>query len=126
MKWRDGSTLQDGSDINRNLSGGSFDAGDYLKTSLPFCWTLTSISWGAITFGQGYDLSNQTDYLDQMLRWNLDWLMQAHIEPDPNKEGDLGQLVVMVGEPSRDNNYWGGDQDIPEPRPAYRVNASHT
>ena len=36
-----------------------------------------SICWGALDFGQGYDLANQTPYLDAMLRWSLDWLMKA-------------------------------------------------
>jgi len=126
IPWRNDSTLQDGSDIGRNLSGGHFDAGDYLKTTLPYCWTLTSLSWGAITYGSAYDTANQTSYLSETLQWGLDWLMEAHQEPNPDDENDLGSLVVMVGEPSRDNNYWGGDQNIPHPRPSYRVNASNT
>ena len=26
---------------------------------------------------KGYDLANQTAYLDDMLRWSLDWLMKV-------------------------------------------------
>jgi endoglucanase len=56
-----------------------------------------SICWGATDFGKGmfmklahstaiyqrdkiwlgYDLANQTPYLDDMLRWSLDWLMKV-------------------------------------------------
>lgn len=34
-------------------------------------------------------------------------------------------LYVLVGNDARDNNYWGGDQHIPTPRPAYQVNDTH-
>ena len=33
--------------------------------------------WGATDFGKGYDLANQTAYLDDTLRWGLDWLMKV-------------------------------------------------
>ena len=53
-----------------------------------------SICWGATDFGkgrlhilnspeilltqsQGYDMANQTAYLDSMLRWGLDWLIKV-------------------------------------------------
>jgi endoglucanase len=54
-----------------------------------------SICWGALEFGQGdsyvklvvenivtdinigYELANQTAYLDDMLRWSLDWLIKV-------------------------------------------------
>lgn len=28
-------------------------------------------------YGPGYDAANQTAYLDQMLRWGLDWAMRV-------------------------------------------------
>jgi len=59
-----------------------------------------SICWGAIDFGRGkpeilpaivriplmtlylgYDLANQTAYLDDMLRWGLDWLIKVSCVP---------------------------------------------
>jgi endoglucanase len=56
-----------------------------------------SICWGATDFGKGkpdvlnlskkkkftythcggYDMANQTAYLDSMLRWGLDWLIKV-------------------------------------------------
>ena len=57
-----------------------------------------SICWGANDFGRGthemfsiprllmtiylgYDLANQTAYLDDMLRWGLDWLIKVSCMP---------------------------------------------
>lgn len=58
-------------------------------------FALMSICWGATDFGkgkpdmlnllkkkihsytEGYDMANQTAYLDSMLRWGLDWLIKV-------------------------------------------------
>ncbi|KZT50854.1 glycoside hydrolase family 9 protein [Calocera cornea HHB12733] len=114
VTWRNSSGLHDGEDAGLDLTGGYYDAGDYIKASYPLSWVLTSVCWGAAVFGQGYDLANQTAYLDEMLRWGLDWLIKAH--------PDNSTFYVQVGDDAIDNNYWGGDQDIPTPRPSYQVN----
>lgn len=58
-------------------------------------FTLMSICWGGIDFGEGrggavrfirlmlsldtgYNMANQTPYLDSTLRWGLDWLMKVN------------------------------------------------
>lgn len=51
------------------------------------------------------------------MRWGYDWLIKAHPSDDV--------LFVQVASTEIDNNYWGGDQGIATPRPAYPVNASH-
>ncbi|XP_006460205.1 hypothetical protein AGABI2DRAFT_150171 [Agaricus bisporus var. bisporus H97] len=117
VSWRNSSCLDDGKDVGLDLSGGYYDAGDYIKATFPLSFTLMSICWGATDFGQGYDLANQTAYLDSMLRWGLDWLIKAH--PNDNT------LYVLVGNPTDDDDYWGGDLNIPTPRTSFRVDAAH-
>ncbi|KAI9001336.1 family 9 glycosyl hydrolase [Trametes punicea] len=114
VSWRNDSALDDGSDVGLDLSGGYYDAGDYVKYTFPLSFTLMSICWGALDAGQGYELANQTAYLDDMLRWGLNWLIKAH--PAPNT------LFVQVGDGNLDNAYWGGDRTIPTPRPSYQIN----
>ncbi|KAJ8472616.1 hypothetical protein ONZ51_g8400 [Trametes cubensis] len=114
VSWRNDSALDDGSDVGLDLSGGYYDAGDYVKYAFPLSFTLMSICWGALDAGQGYEAANQTAYLDDMLRWGLDWLIKAH--PSPNT------LFVQVGDGNLDNAYWGGDRFIPAPRPSYQIN----
>jgi hypothetical protein len=36
----------------------------------------------ATIYGAGYDLANQTAYLDSMLRWGLDWAMRVSQQSD--------------------------------------------
>lgn len=116
VPWRNSSAVDDGRDAGVDLSGGYYDAGDYVKYTFPLSFSLMSICWGAIDFGSGYDIGNQTAYLDDMLRWGLDWLIKAH--PSQN------QLFVQVGDSDLDNAYWGGDQGIPTPRLSYQVNST--
>ncbi|KAJ3937300.1 MAG: glycoside hydrolase family 9 protein [Lentinula lateritia] len=114
VSWRNDSATSDGSDVGLDLTGGYYDAGDYIKVSFPLSFTLNSICWGGIDFGMGYDLSNQTSYLDSMLRWGLDWLIKMH--------ANTSTLYVEVADTGIDNAYWGGDQNIPGPRPSFQIN----
>ncbi|CAL1701489.1 unnamed protein product [Somion occarium] len=114
VPWRNDSAVEDGRDAGLDLSGGYYDAGDYVKYTYPLSFSLMSICWGAVDFGGGYDSANQTAYLDDMLRWGLDWLIKAH--PSPNT------LFVQVGDGDVDNAYWGGDLGIPTPRTSYQIN----
>ncbi|PFH52542.1 glycoside hydrolase family 9 protein [Amanita thiersii Skay4041] len=117
VSWRNNSALDDGKDAGLDLSGGYYDAGDYIKATYPLSFSLMSICWGATDFGKGYDLASQTAYLDDMLRWGLDWLMKAH----PNDT----TLYVLVGSTELDDAYWGGDSNLPTPRPSYQINNTY-
>jgi endoglucanase len=55
---------------------------DFLKFTLPLSYSLNIVTWGAISWFDGYTKSNQVEYLRSMLRWGTDWLIQAH--PDAN------------------------------------------
>ncbi|KAF8529080.1 glycoside hydrolase family 9 protein [Hysterangium stoloniferum] len=116
VAWRNDSVPNDGQDANIDLSGGYFDAGDYVKATFPLSFTLMSVCWGALDYGAGYDNANQTAYLDSMIRWGLDWMINAH--PNPRT------LFVQVADSQTDQSYWGGDQDIPGPRPSFQINDS--
>ncbi|KAI8987553.1 Six-hairpin glycosidase-like protein [Mycotypha africana] len=114
VPWRSDSALDDGKDNNVDLTGGYYDAGDYIKFSLPLSYSLSIVAWGAEAWFDGYQKANQVDYLKDMLKWGTDWLIKAH----PNND----TFYVQVGDGDIDNNYWGPDTGIPKPRPSYQVN----
>jgi endoglucanase len=58
---------------------------------------MTETCWGALEFWEGYRLANQTQYLNQMVRWGMDWLIKAH----PNNN----TLYVQVHIPSRPKGF---------------------
>jgi endoglucanase len=114
VPWRNNSLVDDGEQLsNVDLSGGYYDAGNFIKATFPLSWTQQSIAWGASVYGLSYALTNQAQYLDGMLRWGYDWMLKASNTPDT--------LWVQVSSSAMDT-YWGGDQNIPSPRPAYQVN----
>ncbi|CAG8493287.1 5349_t:CDS:2 [Scutellospora calospora] len=100
VSWRHDSALNDGQDVGLDLSGGYYDA--------------------ALEWGNGYQLSNQTQYLNDMIRWGTDWLIKA----SSNTTNSTGNLYVMVGNLNKDHNYWGPDTNIPTPRPSTNVNST--
>ncbi|CAG8645906.1 23596_t:CDS:2 [Cetraspora pellucida] len=98
IPWRHNSALTDGHDVGLDLTGGYYDAGDYLKFTLPLSWSLTIVSWGALEWFDGYQLSGQTGYLYDMIKWGTDWLLKAH--PSPTV------LYVEAGIDTVDHDYW--------------------
>ncbi|KAF9188608.1 hypothetical protein BGZ51_000471 [Haplosporangium sp. Z 767] len=117
ITWRNDSAMNDGRDVGLDLSGGYYDAGDYLKFIFPLTFALSETCWGGLEFFEGYQLADETKYLDQMVRWGVDWLIKAH----PNNN----TLFVQVGVSEVDNNYWGPDTRIPLPRNSFQVNNTH-
>ncbi|KAJ7904387.1 glycoside hydrolase family 9 protein [Mycena olivaceomarginata] len=128
VPWRNSSALDDGKDAGLDLSGGYYGRWrlhqSYLSTvihahvrmlgrhRLRTRW-IVCLPFPTVLMRAGYDLSNQTAYLDSMLRWGLDWMIKAH--PSPST------LYVLVGNTDVDNAYWGGDQNIPTHRPSYSI-----
>ena len=45
MTWRKDSCLNDGIKFDSDLSGGFFDAGDYMKFTFPLSFTMNVLSW---------------------------------------------------------------------------------
>ncbi|GES74120.1 glycoside Hydrolase Family 9 protein [Rhizophagus clarus] len=116
VTWRHDSALEDGQDVNLDLTGGYYDAGDHLKFSFPLSWTLTSLSWGAYEWYDGYQSAKQTTRIRDMIKWGTDWLIKAH--------SDQQVLYVMIGDENVDHNYWGPDTGIPLPRPSLSINST--
>ncbi|KAG1150040.1 hypothetical protein G6F38_002333 [Rhizopus arrhizus] len=117
IPWRHDSAMTDGSDVQLDLTGGYYDAGDYLKFTFPLSYTVFMLSWGGIDYFKGYELANQTEYLKDQLKWATDWMIKAHPQSCT--------LYVQIGDVQLDNNYFGPDTGIPLPRPSYQINETH-
>ncbi|CAO1616858.1 unnamed protein product [Jaminaea pallidilutea] len=110
VDWRNDSVLDDGEDVGVDLSGGFFDAGNFIKVLLPLTYTLNSIMEPALLWGEAFTSAQQNYYLDETLRNGLNWIMNASSQTDT--------LHMFVG---TEIAYWGGDQGIPTDRPTYSV-----
>lgn len=63
----------------------------------------------------GFGLDDQSESDPSLLLHRLT-SAQAHPTNDT--------LYVLVGDTSLDDVYWGGDQNIPMPRPSYQINST--
>lgn len=97
IPWRGDSFLQDGSAVTPplDLQGGWYDAGDYLKITLPFATSVWRLGWSLLTYKEAYvgtRYENATNYQNgvrQML-WAAQYLQRIH----PNATAP--ELVAQV------------------------------
>ncbi|XP_066912934.1 uncharacterized protein [Clytia hemisphaerica] len=116
VKWRHDSTMTDGSDVGLDLTGGYFDAGDYVKFGFPMTATITNLAWGMLEFKKGYTLSGQYEYGLKAIKWGTDYFIKCH--PEPNK------LYGQVGNGKADHGYWGRPEDMRIKRPSFYIDKS--
>jgi hypothetical protein len=114
--WRGDSALNDGSTVNRDLSGGYYDAGDNVKFVFPMAASLSMLAWGLIEYKNGYIQSNQYDEALDTLKWGVDWLLKAH-ETD-----NLGTQAfwAQVGDGNVDHSTWLPPEQVGT-RPAFKL-----
>ncbi|KAK9701238.1 hypothetical protein K7432_011803 [Basidiobolus ranarum] len=115
VPWRKSSHLDDGKPLGVDLSGGYYDAGDFVKFALPAGYTMTTLSWSAIEYREGLIKAGQWENLLDAIKWGTDFIIKSHIEE--------AKFVVQVGDPFPDHNYWGSAENMPKaiPRPVYYV-----
>ena len=119
LKWRRDSTLNDGADVDRDLTGGYYDAGDHIIFAQPLAFSLTMLSWGGVDYREAYQQSGQLDELLTTVKWGTDWFLKAH-ERDDN--GETVRLWVQVGDAS-DHKYWVPSEEIDKKtaRPSFAI-----
>ena len=71
-----------------SLTGGYFDAGDYVKFGFPMAGTITNLAWGMLEFKDGYTSSGQYHHGLKAIKWGTDYFIKCH--PSPNRF--IGQI----------------------------------
>ncbi|MEJ6391963.1 glycoside hydrolase family 9 protein [Gymnodinialimonas sp. 2305UL16-5] len=124
ISWRWDSTLDDGEEVGRDLSGGMFDAGDHVKFGLPMAGTATTLAWGGLEFEDGYKETGAYDALGDHLRQLNDYFLNAY---DDNGTADLSDDVfhAQVGDGNDDHAFWGAPEDMLMDRPVYSLDAEN-
>jgi endoglucanase len=103
--------MNDGESIQRELSGGWYDAGDHVKVTLSIAYASYVMLKAYDAFPEAFlDRDSQRyegapngvpDVLDEA-RYATDYLVKAHVSEN--------ELVSMVGDDEFDHNYWGACQ----------------
>ncbi|KAF8073058.1 celI [Scenedesmus sp. PABB004] len=114
--WKKPAHLDDGKDIGKDLSGGYYDAGDYLKISHPLAWGTANLVFSMLEFRSAYEAAGQWDIALRDIEWAADWLIKAHItaSDDPAANVFVGQLSGK-----NDHQYFGRPEHATNARPVY-------
>ncbi|MGD1897346.1 MAG: glycoside hydrolase family 9 protein [Phormidesmis sp.] len=121
IDWRGDSTLKDGADVGRDLSGGYFDAGDTVKFGMPMTSSMTLLAWGVDEYKNGYQKSGQLDEALDAIKWGTDYLLNAHVAKNGKTQAFYGQ----VGLGDVDHSYFGRVEDMDVERPAFKIDAQN-
>nr|GME04352.1 endoglucanase 2-like [Ipomoea batatas] len=115
--WRGDSGLDDGREVNLDLSKGMYDAGDSIKFGFPMAFTATILSWAVLEYGEHMKMAKEINHAIDSLKWITDFLINAH--PSPNV------LFVQVGNAVLDHKCWERPEATPQNRPLTQINMSY-
>jgi hypothetical protein len=111
--WRKALNKEDGSDVDINLNGGWFDAGDHVKFNLPMSYSVTMLNWSMIDNPNSYkDLS----YAKDQIKYALDYLSRSYYSGKSGIYSD-DRVYYQVGNGHADHSFWGPPQDLTMDRP---------
>lgn len=113
VDWRGNSATGDGSDNGIDLSGGYYDAGDFVKFGFPMAFSMTTLAWGGIQYKDAYDSSGEMKWLKAAVKWGTDYFIRCH--PDQNT------FYGQCGNGDTDHASWGRPEDMNMWRPSYKI-----
>lgn len=117
VTWRKDSALNDKGQNGEDLTGGYYDAGDYVKFGFPMAYTATVLAWGLVDNQAGYSAAGALSDGLKAVKWATDYFIKAHVSANV--------LYGQVGEGGPDHAYWGRPEDMTMSRPAYKIDTSH-
>jgi len=116
IPWRGDSALDDGKTANVDLTGGYYDAGDNVKYGLPMAFTVTTLSWAAISYRSELQAAGELDNVHAAIRWGTDYFLKA--------SSRRKRLYVQVGDPVIDHQCWVRPENMQTSRPVLKIDES--
>nr|AMH40394.1 glycoside hydrolase family 9 [Timema cristinae] len=116
VTWRKDSALNDKGDNGEDLTGGYYDAGDFVKFGFQMAFTATVLSWGLLDHEAGYSNAGALEDGRKALKWATDYFIKAHTSEF--------EFYGQVGDGIADHNYWGRPEDMTMDRPAFKITES--
>jgi hypothetical protein len=109
--------MNDGSDVGVDLTGGYYDAGDFVKFGFPAAQAMTMLAWGGIVYKDAYVAAGQFDYLLDAVKWATDYYIKCHVSDT--------EFYAQVGDGDIDHGSWGRPEDMTMQRPSAKIDTSH-
>ena len=69
--------LMDKGENGEDLTGGYFDAGDFVKFGFPMAAFTTLLAWGAIDYEDAYIKAGELEQVRQAIRWSTDYFIKV-------------------------------------------------
>ena len=79
IPWRGDSALGDKGNAGEDLTGGWYDAGDFVKFNFPMAFSTTLLTWGFIEYKNAYLAAGEHDQMLDSIKWPLDYFIKAHV-----------------------------------------------
>ncbi|XP_025831030.1 endoglucanase 13 [Agrilus planipennis] len=117
IPWRGDSALHDTGQNGEDLSGGYYDASDFVKFGFTMTFSTTLLAWGLLSYKDAYKYAGQYKYGLEAVKWATDYFVKCH----PSAYEFYGQ----VGDFSTDHRFWGRPEDLNMSRPAYKIDKDH-
>ena len=80
IPWRGDSALGDKGNDGEDLTGGWYDAGDFVKFGYPMAFSTTLLSWGLIEYRNAYAAAGELQTMLDSIKWPLDYFIKAHVK----------------------------------------------
>jgi endoglucanase len=116
IPYRGDSALGDRGNAGEDLTGGWYDAGDYVKFGFPMAGSTTILLWGILEFKSAYESAGEYANALDSLRWPLDYFIKCHVRTN--------EFYGQVGDGNIDHAYWGRPEDMTMSRPAWSITTS--
>ncbi|XP_012224814.1 endoglucanase E-4-like [Linepithema humile] len=117
IPWRGDSGLNDRGSNGEDLTGGYYDAGDFVKFGFTMASAMTVLAWGVDSWPQAYRAAGQLDEVRKAIKWASDYFIKCHVSENV--------LYGQVGDFSIDHTFWGRPEDLNTSRPAYKIDPEH-
>lgn len=117
IPWRGDSALQDRGANGEDLTGGYYDAGDFVKFGFTMASTTTLLAWGCLSYKQAYVQAGEWKNMLSALQWAADYFIKCHVS-DYEFYGQVGDFNI-------DHQLWGRPEEMNTSRPAFKINAQH-
>ncbi|XP_043267756.1 endoglucanase E-4-like isoform X2 [Venturia canescens] len=117
IPWRSDSALGDRGSNGEDLTGGYYDAGDFVKFGFTMASTTTLLAWGALSWPEAYEAAGQLNEIRKSIKWATDYFIKCHVSEFV--------LYGQVGDFTIDHTFWGRPEELNTTRPAFRIDPEH-